>query len=238
MDNMETGKHVLFLEYLSDNELSEGYLLKEMNHNDPLNHWSITTNKDIVGQIRNNDAEFDINGFIQGLDDTKNIKGKLIFDFSKNGIKKFHSISRFLQKPFIRNYTNNESEKYNYLINKNNRLLILVTAIKSFIKEPFFFFINVIILGIIRLIFGGILDYFINLNEIYRIKKEIKEKHKFSYLNDYLQRLSQVENTEDTALEDKLKELENKRFNIYNTIIAILIAFASLIVSIISIKNG
>lgn len=230
------GEKVFFITDLLNETLFEGYLLRPIFPQDPGQFWSITTDVGVKDSFLNPDNNQLDENYFSGLDSVKNIRVKFILEYSKNTLKRWNSFIKYLKTPFVFKYLNYQSEVFYFLENKNSKLKLFFKSIIKVISKPINIFINVGLAGLFRLVFGGFIDYFTNLNRIYALKKQIVELNKNEYLQEYMQGIARFDPDDEKLikLKNELQELETKRFDIYNTIIAIIISVISLIISIFS----
>jgi hypothetical protein len=231
MKNFSSGQYVVFISEFYHNVVREGYLLKKAYPNEPVVYWAITTDSEYKELIINQLDKMSDTDFIED-DKVVIVKEELVKVYSNKQIDKFSRINKFLENSFLRNNVDVENERLKWFCKNNNKLLISLKAFCHFICNPIMIFVNVILIGLIKLAFGGLLDYFCHLCKIYEIKQKIKEAKVRAHLIKRLDKFyGNPPDQEKGTLENELKELEEKTFNIYNTLVAIIIAVISLVVS-------
>jgi hypothetical protein len=105
-------------------------------------------------------------------------------------------------------------------------------SVKEFLIIGILFVAEVVLMGLIRLVLGNIGDYFSNLKNQFKIKQEIRKRKGSEYLSCLMGDKPQVHIDTDDELVNNLKELQEKRFDITNAIIAIIISAVGLIISL------
>ena len=237
MKDLTLGSLVLFIEDFSDDTMQEGYLLGNSFEQSPGEFWSITKNREIIdNKLYRNINNHDI---FKDTVEIKNIRAIFIKKYSDKTILEFNKIVKCLNTYFIRKNVNYYNEMWQYFVEKNSILKIWLKSIGHFLYNPIMIFINVCLGGIIRLVFGSLIDYFDNRYNIFKIKKLIKNKNRNNSLKKLLLQYSGIQDNlnDDNELEEKLEKLEEYRANIYDTLIAILALIISIISIIISINS-
>ncbi|GHV93554.1 hypothetical protein AGMMS50268_40570 [Spirochaetia bacterium] len=233
--DFKAGTHVLFITDLSDEIIYEGWLLQPMFFQDPGQFWSVTTDIHVKERILNNTEEPIDERVFTEIGTIQTVRTKFMFEHSEKNRKKWGKFINYLKTDFINKNLNYRNEVLLYIGGKNSKKRIFFKALLKFVSKPVNFLLNVVFLGLLQFVFGGFIDYFKNEYQIWKLYGKKKKLEKFSYLKEYIQHLANVEPGDDELekIENELKELKDKRFEIYGVIIAILISVASLIVSII-----
>lgn len=233
MVEFSSGQYIIFKNELADKLFSEGYLLRRIYEKEPIKYWIITEDRDYKNRVINKIDEMPDDEFYNNSK-TIIVKELFIKPYSDKTVCKFNKIENYLHNKIISSNVNINYERHKTFVGGNKNILITINAIKKIIYKPLLIFYHIILIGLIKLILGGLFDYFKNLYRIFTIKQEIKEEKKYAYLSEYLNKVNGINHdAEENKLEKELKNLEEKGYNIYNSLIAIIIAVVSLIISIV-----
>jgi hypothetical protein len=227
------GEEILFLSDYDDQELSRGWIHSKVKDD--------KTEEDIYHIVFNKD-DLDI----QTIDKNKMTPRRVSF-IKKNDKKtmvKYKKINNFLNKNFVKKRIMINSEKVIFL-NKNNSVFrIIWILIYSIIKRILRFIWFIIIVGLFRLIFGDLIDYFPNRIRIYKLRLKINEEENDlkMTLNMFLGAgidstyIKQKKINKIKDLKNDLEETIGQNENISRSLIAMIIAIVSMFIAIKSLN--
>jgi hypothetical protein len=228
MDKFIPGEHIVFL---FEEELIDGYLMKRDILSSDQIFWLITTDKDISNKYLDQDTNCDY----RLSEKIKYIKELYILKCNDKRIKKYKLFNKFLGMAYIRRNTQYNYEIYKYFLKGNNKAFVFLKATMGFSLYLFKFIFNVIVVGIIDLIFGQIVDYFKNRQAILKIKYKLNNLKGLYYLSGIMGDNSNNKKEFEEQykeLKEQKNKLQEKRLTLNSSLVALILAIISIIISL------